>query len=159
MLRLCRNVGAAALLAALVIVQGLVYAAPCYKRSGGYEPCLAQGGPDCDIIQAGDTLPCPGSWTLNDLVEAGLDASWPCHASVVVHDIPKKYATSGNEQEGFMEQGYFTFTCTDVKTCEYDFIALPLPVMVVCKAPAFDVCTWYTVFTASGADCPESYEP
>jgi hypothetical protein len=156
MLSLCRNIGAAAVLAALVIVQGLVYAAPCYKRSGGNENCRAQGGPPCPMWQAPDTLPCPGSWTPNDLVEQGLHASWPCRAEVVVHDIPKKNATSGNQPEGFMNQGSFTFACTDSKTCEYDTIPLPLPVMVVCKNPVLQLCTSHTVFTAGGANCPET---
>ncbi len=160
MLSLCRKVAAPVLLAALVIVQGLVYAGPCYQRSGGNKGCLAQGGPDCDFLEPYPSLPCPGTWTAADMAEQGLDPGWECRIRVIDVSIPKKNATSGNEADGFMEQGNFPFACTRFEICSVkDLIQTPPyvgPIWVTCGTVVWPVCTTYYIFTAGGAACPES---
>jgi hypothetical protein len=153
MLRLFRNVGAAALLVALVIVQGLVYAAPCYKRSGGNKGCYAQGGPECQSMTPIPYLPCDGEWSASELAELGWYSGWPCQLKVIVHSVPKNYATSGNEQVGFMEQGFFTFPCSSERSCVKKTTIFAT---IKCKILSTDECTQISVFTAHGAACPDS---
>ena len=153
MLSLCRKVGAPVLLAALVIVQGLVYAGPCYQRSGGNLGCYAQGGPECQSLTPIPYLPCDGEWSAGELAELGWYSGWPCQVKVIVHSIPKNYATSGNEQEGFMEQSFFLFPCSSERTC---FKRTTFYSTIICEIINTTPCTYFSVFTAGGADCPDS---
>ena len=151
--KLYKKVGAVPALIGLMIAQGLVYAAPCYTRTGGTPGCLSLGGPVCStILPVG--LPCAGTWTIKQMSDLGLDPNAECSGNIGEYAIPEPNSTSGNEPSGFMTQGNFTFDCTSVQTCDKVVQALPPPILTYCNYNPLRPCTTYTVFTAGGEDCP-----
>ena len=160
MFKLSRKLSVMLALTALVVLQGLVYAGPCYVRSGGTVNCLSAGGPHCSTIAA-DGLPCPGgAWSVADAVQEGLNLADPCSLGLVVHQIPTPNATSGNQAVGQMQQGNFSFPCVSVRSCtKGGFWLIPVgPWMTDCTAVLLG-CTSHTVFTAGGAPCPPPAPP
>lgn len=117
----------------LVIAEGFALAAPCYTRSGGNVGCFSQGGPGCTVLSPVPSLPCPGGpWTIDDCVSLGLNAADPCNNTWDEWEVPRKYATLGNEKCGYMEQDYQAFVCTTNRTCTKQESWLPPPYLVRC---------------------------
>lgn len=67
--------------------------------------------------------------------------------------IPKHTSTSGNHAEGKMDQDYYSFVCTREQTCTWEDAWNPHYV-VMCTEDTLVPCTWFSVFTAGGGDCP-----
>lgn len=148
-------VGAVSLLVGLVSTQLIVYAGQCYRRSGGNDNCVSQGGPNCSAIYP-IGLPCGSEpLTAADCAALGLDIGDQCSGGTVVHNIPKDNSTDGNHPDGYLHQGNYQFTCTSSKSCTKNVVE-PLPITVQCSVDPLVACTSYTVFTAGGGECPES---
>lgn len=140
------------LLAGLVTIQSIVYAAPCYTRTATAK-CTSQGGPGCTVIAPVPALPCPGGpWTVADAVVLGLDLGDPCDNTYIDHTIPKDFSVGGNQPSGYLSQGTYTFQCTSEVTCTRTLV-VPIPVTYSCIANPLIPCSSHSVFTAGGAPC------
>ena len=151
MMSRCRVYGLALALIGLVILHGLVYAGPCYIRTGTPSGCYSQGGSACVCINPIPTLACPGGpWPYVDLY----DPTAPCRVYDVEKTLPQNGATDGNQSSGYMNQGYYQFLCSTQQSCTKHVTVLP-PIVITCTANNPIPCTFFTIFTAGGAACPD----
>lgn len=150
----CRESALVAATLALAVVQGLVYAGPCYTRTGGSPGCYSQGGASCVVINPVPNLPCPGGpWTIKSAIDRGLSIDDPCRTNSLEHATPKDGITSGNQPSGFMQQDDFAFWCSSEQTCT-KVVSPYIPITVNCVGDPPVLCTSITVFTAGGGSCP-----